>query len=71
MRITVEIDENDIENIKRTTGIQKTSPAVKQALKNYLKHLERQRFLKSVLAGKSDYSMTNKEIEGIGTYDAD
>ena len=70
MRITVELDENEIDKIKKTTGIRKTSPAVRKALQNYLKHMERQRFLQSVLDGKSGYSMTNEELEAMGAYDA-
>jgi hypothetical protein len=32
--------------------------------------MERQRFLQSVLDGKSGYSMTNEELEAMGAYDA-
>lgn len=49
MRITVDLDEREIEKIKKSTGIQEISPAVVQGLREHLKQLEKQRFLKTVL----------------------
>jgi len=71
MRVTIELDEKDIAKIKKTTGIQKISPAIRRACQEYLKSLEKKRFLASVLDGESDYSMTNEELEAMGTYDSD
>ncbi|MDP6359609.1 MAG: type II toxin-antitoxin system VapB family antitoxin [Planctomycetota bacterium] len=71
MRITVDLDEADIEKIRKATGTKKASAAVRQALRNYLMQLDRHRFLKGILDGASGYSATNEELESMGTYDAD
>ena len=69
MRITVDIDEKDLSRIQKITGIHKRSPAVRHALRAYLRETERKRFLQHILAGKSDYSLTNAELEAMGIYD--
>ena len=71
MRITVEIDDKDLASIQKATGIPKRSPAIRQALRSYLRDLEKRRFLRQILDGKSDYSLTNDELEAMGTYDSD
>jgi Arc/MetJ family transcription regulator len=63
MRITVEIDENLLAEIQRLTGERKQSPAVARALAEYLATKRRDEFLRSVLAGETDYSMENAEVE--------
>ncbi len=69
MRITVDIDAKDLARIQRVTGITKRSPAVRHVVKSYLQDMERKQFLRDVLDGKTDYSMTNDELEAMGTYD--
>ncbi|MDA0841043.1 MAG: hypothetical protein O3B01_17840 [Planctomycetota bacterium] len=49
MRITVDLDEREIEKIKKSTGIHEISSAAVKALREDLKQLEKQRFLKTVL----------------------
>ena len=71
MRITVDIDEQELAKIQKVTGIRKRSPAVRHAVQGYIREMERKRFLQGVLEGKSDYAMTNAELEAMGTYDAD
>ena len=71
MRITVELDENDLASVHRATGIRKHSPAVRQAVADYVKDLEKKRFLRCVMDGKSDYAMNNEELEARDTHDAD
>ena len=71
MRLTVDIDEKELAEIQKATGIRKKSPAVKKAVEAYLCGLERRRFLQRVCEGRTDYSMTNEEIEAAGTYDPD
>jgi len=71
MRLTVDIDAKEIARIQEATGIRKKSPAVKKAVEGYLYALERRRFLKRVCEGKTDYGMTNEELEAAGTYDSD
>ena len=71
MRLTVEIDEHDLAEIQKATGIRKKSPAVKKAVEGFLHALDRRRFLQRVCEGKTDYSLTNDELEQTGTYDSD
>lgn len=71
MRLTVDIDANDLARIQEATGIRKKSPAVKKAVEGYLQTQQRRRFLQRVCEGKTDYGMTNDEVEAIGTYDTD
>jgi Arc/MetJ family transcription regulator len=71
MRITVEIDAGNLAAVQQATGIRKRSPAVRRAVADYVRDLERKRFLAKVMEGKTDYSLTNKELEARGTYDAD
>ena len=71
MRITVEIDEKDLAKIHKVTGIGKRSPAVRRALKSYLREVEKKKFLHQVLEGKTDYPLTNAELEAMASYDPD
>jgi len=71
MRITVELDESQLAAIQHATGISKKSPAVRQALQDYLAGLVRKCFLERVLRGETDYALTNAELEARGTYDPD
>ena len=65
MRITVEIDENVMNEIQRITGEKKQSPAVAKALRDYLTTKRRDDFLQSVLSGATDFSATNDEVEAM------
>lgn len=69
MRITVELDESQLREVSRLTGISKTSPAVAAAVREYIRQKEREAFLKSVLAGETDYATTNEEIEDAFQWD--
>jgi hypothetical protein len=69
MRITVDIDENDMLKIQEATGIRKRSPAIRRAVVDYVRELEKRRFLMKVRERKTDYGMTNEELEKLGTYD--
>jgi Arc/MetJ family transcription regulator len=71
MRITVDIDETSLARIQKATGIRKRSPAVRRAVDDYVRELERKRFLRKVMEGRSDYGLTNDELEARGRYDAD
>jgi Arc/MetJ family transcription regulator len=71
MRLTVELDDTEISEIQEATGIRKKSPAVKKAVQGYLYGVKRREFLQRVCEGKTDYGMTNEEIEASGTYDPD
>ena len=71
MRITVDLDAKDLASVQRATGIRKRSPAVRQAIAEYVKDLERKRFLQRVMEGKSDYALSNAELEARDAHDAD
>ena len=70
MRITIEIDASDLKQIQKTTGQKKKSPAINQALDEYLRMHEKQRFIERVLAGETDFSLTNQELEARDVYEA-
>jgi len=63
MRVTVDIDEQSLREIQAATGERKKSAAVQKALHAYLRELRKRRLLARVLAGKTDYGMTNEELE--------
>lgn len=70
MRITVEIDASELKQIQKATGQTKKSPAVSQALSEFLKLQERQKFIEHVLSGKTDFTLTNEELEARDVYEA-
>jgi len=65
MRITVDIEDSKIRALQKWTKQRKKSPAVAQALGEYLEQREREDFLAQIKAGKSDYHSTNDEIEAL------
>jgi Arc/MetJ family transcription regulator len=69
MRFTIEIDADDLSRIQKITGKKKKSPAVIQALTDFLKLRERQEFIGRVLAGKTDYSLSNEQLEARDYYE--
>ena len=69
MRITVDLDEKDIAVVRRLTGIRKKSPAVALAVQEFIRQKERELFLKKVLAGETDYALSNDELEAATTWD--
>ena len=71
MRITVEIDESVLAEIQKLTGLAKKSPAVSQALQDYLHQERKRRFIARVMEGETDYSATNEELESGPAYDSD
>ena len=69
MRITIEIDANELASIQKITGEKKKSPAVTQALTEYLNWRHRCDFIQRVLAVKTDYSATNEALEARDVYE--
>lgn len=63
MRITVEIDEATLRAIKKRTKIDKNSPAISFVVSDWIRQKKRRAFLDKVLAGQTDYGMTNEELE--------
>ena len=70
MRITIEIDAKDLKRVQAATGQRKKSPAVNQALAEYLKSREKAKFIERVLGGKTDFSRSNEELERLDVYEA-
>ena len=69
MRITVDIDENDLRKIQEATGLRKRSPAVRRIVADYVRGLEKKEFLRKVMDRRTDYPLTNKALEKLGAYD--
>jgi Arc/MetJ family transcription regulator len=69
MRITFEIDANELRQIQKITGQRKKSPAVSRALADYLRMRERRSFIEKALAGQTDYALTNEELEARDAYE--
>jgi hypothetical protein len=65
MRITVEIEDSKIEAIQRWTKERKKSPAIAQALDEFIEQRQRQEFLTKVMDGKTDYLLSNDELESL------
>jgi hypothetical protein len=63
MRVTFEIDAKDLRQIQKITGQKKKSLAIRRALTDYLRLLERRVFIEKALAGQTDYPLTNEELE--------
>jgi hypothetical protein len=65
MRITVEIEDSKIEAIQKWTKERKKSPAVAQALDEFIEQRQRQEFLAKIMAGETDYRASNDELESL------
>jgi Arc/MetJ family transcription regulator len=63
MRITIELDENQLKSVLRATGKTKMSPAVSAALNEYLAMKRREEFVSLVMSGKTDYQASNEALE--------
>jgi len=69
MRITFEIDANDLKQIQKITGQKKKSPAISCALADFLQMRQRRAFIEKALAGQTDYPLTNEELETRDVYE--
>jgi hypothetical protein len=70
MRITIEIDEKTVHAIQTNTGIAKKSPAIAKVLHDYCRETRKKQFLAKVIAGRTDYAVSNEQLEKAGAYDA-
>lgn len=71
MRITVEIDDKTLKEVHQETGIGKKSPAVNRALEVFLREAKKRRLIGMALGGRTDYRLTNEELEKRSAYDVD
>jgi hypothetical protein len=69
MRITIDVDANELKQIQKITGEKKKSPAIVQALSQFLRQQQRQKFLERALSGQTDFSLTNDELEALDIYE--
>jgi Arc/MetJ family transcription regulator len=69
MRITIDIDANELKQIQTITGEKKKSPAIVQALSRFLRQQQRQKFLERALSGQTDFSLSNDELEALDIYE--
>ncbi|MBT5902226.1 MAG: type II toxin-antitoxin system VapB family antitoxin [Opitutaceae bacterium] len=69
MRITIDIDDQKLDEVLTATGQHKKSPAVVVALDEFLENRRRQAFLDRVLAGKTDYQASNDEVEALSEFE--
>lgn len=65
MRITVDIEQKKLRSILKLTSQTKKSPAVAQALDEFIEQRQRQEFLAKVMAGGTDYRASNDELESL------
>lgn len=63
MRITVEVDEKTLKQIKKYTKIAKHSPAIGHALEDWLAQQRRNALIGQMMKNPPGYSMTNDELE--------
>jgi hypothetical protein len=63
MRITVDIDENDLGRLQKLTGKKKKATAIQAALEEYLRMQRVEDIVRAVREGRVDYGTTNEEIE--------
>lgn len=64
MRLTIEIDEEILENAMKLTGEAKKGPAITKAATEYIRREMVKKFANMVMEGQfEDYPMTNDELE--------
>ena len=63
MRITVDIDETLLREIKEETHISKNSPAIGFIVKDWVRRRKGRALLDKVMSGQTDYAMSNEELE--------
>jgi len=63
MRITVDIEDESLDELSRITGQDKKSPAVAFAVNEYIRREKAKEFGKLLREGSFDYPATNDEIE--------
>ncbi|MCP5524659.1 MAG: type II toxin-antitoxin system VapB family antitoxin [Verrucomicrobiales bacterium] len=65
MRITVDIDDQIMDDLVKLTGERKKSPAVAKAVDEFVKRRKAREFGRILREGLLDYPMTNDEIEAL------
>ena len=63
MRITVDINDETLEELAKITGESKKSPAITLAVTEYVRREKAKEFGKLLREGSFDYPATNDDIE--------
>ena len=64
MKITIDIEDDVLQDAMRITGERKKGPAVVKAAKEYIRRQMAREFGRKVMEGEfGDYPMTNDQIE--------
>jgi hypothetical protein len=61
--MTLEIEDETLDELMKVTGIKKNSPAVAFAVRDFINRKKTKDFGKMLREGKFDYPATNDEIE--------
>ena len=66
VRITIDIDEDVLEDAMKVTGETKKGPAVVKAAREFIRRQMAREFGRKLMEGDfGDYPLTNDEIEGV------
>ncbi len=63
MRVSVEIDESTLQELRRLTGEKKMSPAIGRAVTEFVRRQQVKEFGRLMREGAFDYPLTNDEVE--------
>ena len=63
MRVSVEIDESTLHELRRLTGEKKMSPAISRAVTEFVRRQRVREFGQLMREGAFDYPLTNDEVE--------
>lgn len=63
MRMTVDLDEETLDELMKITGHKKNSPAVAFAVRDFVHRKKAKHFGRMLREGKFDYPATNLETE--------
>ena len=63
MRITVDIEDESLDELSRITGQDKKSPAIAFAVNEYIRREKAKEFGRLLREGAFDYPATNDEVE--------
>ena len=63
MRVSVEIDESTLNDLRRLTGEEKMSPAIRRAVTEFVRRQRVREFGRLLRGDAFDYPLTNDEIE--------
>lgn len=63
MRITVRLDPSELKKLKAVTGLDKMSPAVELAVKEFIRSSNRKEFADRIRRGLFDFPCSNDDLE--------